>query len=241
MLTKQDKSAFKRDVFSIIKKLACKTTSIPINKWVEIRPTKYGWRNAYRYGVVENDLSMSIDRNWQGGCYSTGGVDGGIYYLFTGYAIAFIIDVPRYENPIKIVKSIYDDVDLELFFTDSCVNDNEIREYLQSAILIVDDILKNKSSIINKVDIDDEFFSCKQKLLCDILASYFYPKYGFLSERYNPTDNVVKTGCYLENTSIYMIDIIIKNLVSQEQFFPFIQDSTFFSKINLFKQHCTIN
>lgn len=241
MLTKQDKSAFKHDVFSIIKKLNCKTTSLPINKWMEILPTKYGWRNAYRYDVIENELSMHIDRNWQGGCYGTGGVDGGIYYLFTDYAIAFIINVPKYENPIMLVRSIYDYVDLEEIFADSNLDDGGIREYIHSAILIVGDILKNKSNIINKVDVDDELFSCKQKLLCNILSSYVYPMYGFLSEQFNPTDNVVKTGCYLDNTSIYMIDIIIKNLVSQEQFFPFIYDSTYFSKFNLFETHSTIN
>ena len=241
MLTKQDKSQFRNNVFHLIKKLNCKTTSLPINKWVEIRPTKYGWINAYRHSVIDNDLSMNIDSNWQGKCYGTGGVDGGIYYLFTGNALALIIDVPKYENPILLVKSIYDDVDLESFFSDSNLDDSGIREYIHSAILIIGDLLKNKSNIINKVDVDDELFSCKQKLLCNILSSYVYPMYGFLSEQFNPTDNVVKTGCYLDNTSIYMIDIIIKNLVSQEQFFPFIYDSTYFSKFNLFETHSTIN
>lgn len=224
MLTDQQKTAFRRESFHLIQKLDSKTKKLPLNEWVTIRPTKYGWRNAYRYGIVTNELSSLIDRNWLGGCYGTGGIDGGIYYLFTANALAFIINVPELEHPNVTINSIYDTVDLSAFL-DTPFTDKEIRSYINSSIIIVDDYLKNKSSLINMIYDDDENFTLKQKNFHAILSSYLIPMFCYLDSSFNPTEELIKTGFYLQYSPISIMNKIIYSLTLNYEIFPFLKEN----------------
>ena len=234
MLTDQQKTAFRRESFHLIQKLDSKTKKLPLNEWVTIRPTKYGWRNAYRYGIVTNELSSLIDRNWLGGCYGTGGIDGGIYYLFTGNALAFIINVPELEHPNVTINSIYDTVDLSAFL-DTPFTDKEIRSYINSSIIIVDDYLKNKSSLFNMIYDDEqtnESFTSKQKTFHAILSSYLIPMFCHLDSSFNPIEKLIKTEFYLQYSPISngdsrsLMNKIIYSLTSNYEIFPFLKENS---------------
>ena len=222
MLTTQQQTAFKREAFNLIQKLSSKTRSLSINEWVTIHPTGYGWRNAYRFGIVTNELSMLIDSHWNGGCYGTGNINGEIYYLFTGDALTFIINVPEWENPTIQCMTIYDTIDLSDFLNIHLTNE-EIRSYINSSVRIVDDHLKNKSSLIKMIDGRDEIFCLKQKKLHAILSSYLIPMYCVCDSSYNPTEKLIKTvQLPIAQSTIHSMNEIIYSLTLNSEIFPFL-------------------
>lgn len=224
MLTDQQKTAFKRDSFALIKKLDCKTKFLALNEWVTIHPTGYGWRNAARNFVIDDKTHSFIDRHWRGSRYSTGGIIGSINYLFTGDSLTIITIVNDCDYTCINYDSIYDTIDLSDFLN-TPFTDIEIREYIRSACAIVEDLLKNKSSLIKEMYYDGRIFTLKQKKFCSIISSYLIPMFCYLDSSFSPTKEIIKTGLYIQHNRIYMINEVINNLVLNGEIFPFLKEN----------------